>query len=109
MKSKDIVIDYFNQKEEVKRIKELENYIDNNKEIKEKYNELIDLQKKIISSKEFNQLKQYKMYLTIYEEKKNEFFELPFVWEYMENINYIKGELDDFRVLLESKIKKEVD
>jgi len=59
LKTKDEIIKYFNDLEEVKRIKELEPYIKNNEEINNKFNELKDIQKQMINSKEFNQFNQY--------------------------------------------------
>ena len=109
MKTNEKIIDYFNNKEEVKRIKELESYIDNNQEIKEKYQELLDLQKKIVSSKEYNQKKQYEMYLMEYNNKKEEFLNLPFVWEYIECLNTVSDEVFLFKDLLEDKIKKTIN
>ena len=49
MKTNKNVIAYFNEKEEVKRIKELESFIDNNKEIEAKYNELAQHNRKDIN------------------------------------------------------------
>ncbi len=109
MKSNKKVIDFFLEKEEVKRIKELESFIDNNEEIKAKYNELLDLQKKIVSSKEFNQHNQYNIYKEEYDKKKNELFDLPFVYEYIECLNIISNDLEDFKYFLEEKLKKDIE
>ena len=63
---------YFNELPEVKRIHELENYIDNNINIKNKFKKLKSLQKKLVNSKEFNQINQYKVYEEEYNKLKKE-------------------------------------
>ena len=102
-------MNYFSEKPEVKRIKELESFIDNNKEIEAKYNELLELQKLMVSSKEFHQVKQYNMYMEEYEKKKNEFFDLPFVYEYIECLNIVSDDLENYKELLEKRIKSDID
>ena len=109
MKTNQKVINYFSEKPEVKRIKELESFIDNNKEIEAKYNELLELQKLMVSSKEFHQVKQYNMYMEEYEKKKNEFFDLPFVYEYIECLNIVSDDLENYKELLEKRIKSDID
>lgn len=109
MKTNRKVINYFSEKPEVKRIKELESFIDNNKEIIAKYNELLELQKLMVSSKEFHQIKQYNIYLEEYEKKKEEFFDLPFVYEYIECLNIVSNDLEEYKELLEEKIKNDIN
>ena len=109
MKTNRKVINYFSEKPEVKRIKELEPFIDNNKEIIAKYNELLELQKLMVSSKEFHQIKQYNIYLEEYEKKKEEFFDLPFVYEYIECLNIVSNDLEEYKELLEEKIKNDIN
>ena len=46
MKTKQNIIDYFYELPEVKRLKELEPYIKNNKDINDKFIQMKDLQKK---------------------------------------------------------------
>ena len=58
MSSLDKLKDYFSKLPEVKRIHELETYIDNSKIINEKFDELKSIQKLMVSSLEFNQKKQ---------------------------------------------------
>ena len=109
MKTNQKVINYFSEKPEVKRIKELESFIDNNKETIAKYNELLELQKLMVSSKEFHQIKQYNIYLEEYEKKKEEFFDLPFVYEYIECLNIVSNDLEEYKELLEEKIKNDIN
>ena len=66
MKTKKEIINYFNDLEEVKRIKELEPYIKGNKEIHDKFIDLKTIQKKMVAAKEFDQVNQYNEYLKQY-------------------------------------------
>ena len=109
MNSKDKLIEYFNNLEEVKRIKELEGYIDNNKDIKNKFNELKDLQKKLVNAKEYNQINQYNVYLKEYNNLKNELLDLPFVEEYLELLDYVNNMLNYLTKSIEIDIDKKIN
>lgn len=109
MNSKDKLIEYFNNLEEVKRIKELEGYIDNNKDIKNKFNELKDLQKKLVNAKEYNQINQYNVYLNDYNNLKKELLDLPFVEEYLELLDYVNNMLNYLTKSIEIDIDKKIN
>ena len=109
MKTKDKIIDYFNNLEEVKRIKELEPYIKNNKEINDKFIELKDIQKKMINAKEFNQINIYYELKKEYDKKKNELFDLPFVEEYLELVDIVNNMLNDLSNEINYLIDKEIN
>ena len=109
MNSKDKLSEYFNNLEEVKRIKELEGYIDNNKDIKNKFNELKDLQKKLVNAKEYNQINQYNVYLKEYNNLKNELLDLPFVEEYLELLDYVNNMLNYLTKSIEMDIDKKIN
>ena len=109
MKTKDKIIDYFNNLEEVKRIKELEPYIKNNKEINDKFIELKDIQKKMINAKEFNQINIYHELKKEYDKKKNELFDLPFVEEYLELVDIVNNMLNDLSNEINYLIDKEIN
>ena len=109
MKTKDKIIDYFNNLEEVKRIKELEPYIKNNKEINDKFIELKDIQKKMINAKEFNQINIYHQLKKEYDNKKNELFDLPFVEEYLELVDIVNNMLNDLSNEINYLIDKEIN
>ncbi len=109
MKSKDKIIDYFNELPEVKRIKELEPYIKSNEEINTKFNELKEIQKRMVSSKEFNQINQYNVYKKEYELKKEELFNLPFVEEYLELVDEVNQMLNSLSSDINYLIDKEVN
>ncbi len=100
----DGVIEYFNSLTEVKRIHELENFIDNNKEIKRTFLEIKRLQKQIVNSKEYNQVKQYTIQMKEYENLKNKLLDFPFVAEYLEALDIIYKELTMFTSNVEDKL-----
>ena len=91
--TKDKIIDYFNSDEAVKRIKELENFIDNDKELNELISNLKKLQKKMINSKKYNLLNQYKIDLAEYNKLKEKIMEYPFVEEYLECLEIVNDKL----------------
>ena len=109
MNSKNKIIEYFNSLPEVARIKELEHYIDNNEKIKKAFNELKDIQKKMVASKEYNQINQYKIYKIDYENKRCELYDLPFVEEYLELLEYVDNLLIDFTNKIEEGIEKKIN
>ena len=57
----------FSNTELVKRIHSLEKIIDNNPVLNRKLSELKEIQKKMVNSKEFNQMNQYKLYKEEYD------------------------------------------
>lgn len=104
MNSVDKIIDYLNNLEEIKRLHELEHYVDNNQKIKSKLNELNDIKKKMVNSKEFNQINQYKIYKAEYDNLYKELCDLPFVEEYIELVEYANNLLSEIKDTIESKI-----
>ena len=105
MKTKDEIIKYFSELPEVKRIKELEPYIDSNNLIKSKLNEMKDIQKHMINAKEYHQNNQYLAYEVEYNKIKDEIIDLPFVAEYLELLDIINNELTN----ITTDISKELD
>ena len=89
MKTKDEIIEYFNSLPEVKRIKELEPFIDSNPLINKKLKEMKKIQMHMVNAKEYHQTNQYKVYEEEYNNIKKEIIDLPFVYEYLELLDYI--------------------
>ena len=102
----DGIVEYFNSLPEVKRIHELENFIDNNKEIKKIFIEIKKLQKQIVNSKEYNQIKQYTIQMEEYENLKAKLLDFPFVEEYLEALDIIYKELSMFTSNVEDRLNK---
>lgn len=98
--------DYFQSLPEVKRIKELEHYIDTNSDIQNTFNELKDKQKQMVNAKEYDQINQYKLYCEEYNEIRARLLDLPFVEEYLELLEIVNSMLSDMTYLIENKISK---
>ena len=94
---------------EVERIHELEAYIDNNKDIKQAFDSLKDIQRKMVSSKEFNQEKQYQMYLLEYNKNKEELLNMPFLEEYLELIEEVGYKLNDLSYFISNELHKKIN
>ncbi|MBQ9124993.1 MAG: YlbF family regulator [Acholeplasmatales bacterium] len=101
----DNIKEYFNSLPEVKRIKELESYIDSNNEINDTFNAIKDIQKKMVNAKEFNQINQYKLYLEEYNLLRDKLMDLPFVEEYLELLEIVNSKL----VFLTQTIEQEMN
>lgn len=100
---------YFNDLPEVKRIHELEHYIDNNKDIKKKFSEVKAMQKKLVNAKEFNQVNQYKAYEEEYTKLKSELLDMPFVEEYLELLDLVDQMLISLTDSIEYKLDKKIN
>ena len=106
MNSTDKIIDYLNSLEEVKRFKELDNYITRNKAINNKIVELNVIKKKMVNSKEFNQINQYSVYKKEYDSIYNEIINMPFIEEYLELKEYVINLLNDIKTDIEDRIEE---
>ena len=103
---KDEIIAYFNSLDEVKRIKELEPFIDSNPFINEKLKSLNIIKKKMTNSKEFNLVNQYKIDKLENENIKKELFEYPFVEEYIELLEIVDFKLVNMINNIESDLNR---
>ncbi len=106
MNSTKEIIEYLNNLEEVKRFKKLEEIINNNLTIKNKLNELNDIKKKMVNSKEFNQINQYSIYKKEYDKTYNELIDMPFVEEYFELKEYVYNLLNNLKNDIEYQIEE---
>lgn len=100
---------YFINLDEVKRLKELEPYIKNNKEINGKFNLLLEKQKQIVNAKEFKQINQLKIYEEEYKKIKEDLYNLPFVEEYLELVELINNKLEELKFYLEKKLDEAIN
>ena len=91
---------------EVKRIKELEAFIDNNENIKVLFNKLKSVQKQMVHAKEYNQPNQYNIYKDEYNSIYNELLDKPFIEEYLELLEIVDGKLSSFTYAVEKEINK---
>lgn len=86
-KEVDILVSKINELDFVKRLKELEGFIDSNEELKTKIDEIKDIQKKLVNSSYY----KLKNATVDYKEKReiliNEVKDIPFVEEYIDLLN----------------------
>jgi cell fate (sporulation/competence/biofilm development) regulator YmcA (YheA/YmcA/DUF963 family) len=102
------LIDYYKDLPEVKRLKELEPYYDNNKDITRILDEMDNLNKKMkISYVEENYL-DYKKYKDEYHNKYQELLDIPFVEEFKELMDIIYNMLDTTSKIIENELKKKL-
>lgn len=93
---------------EVKRLKELEGFIDTNLELNQKINELKDLQKKMVNAKEYNQPKQYLEYKKAYDIIYEDILDFPFVEEYLDLLDSTNEILKNITMQIEDKINEKL-
>ena len=107
MNSKDKIIDYFNSLPEVKRIHELEPYIDKNLDIKLQFEDLKQKQRIMVLKKEKNL--DFQKELNDYNLAKEKLLDMPFVEEYLELIDYVKFLLDSLTNGIEDNLYKAIN
>lgn len=88
----------------VKRIKELEHFIDNNALLNDLLNQLKETQKKMVNAKEFNQPKQYAIYKEEYDSIYEEILDFPFVEEYLDLLDEANQKLLEISNIIEKTI-----
>lgn len=96
--------DIFLELPEVKRIRELEKYLNNNLALAQKKEDLKLAQKKMVNAREYNQHKQYILYKEEYDKIYSEILDFPFVEEYLELLEEINHILLQFTGAIEDKI-----
>ena len=102
----DCLIDYYKDLPEVKRLKELEPYYDNNKEIARLLDEMDNLNKLMKNAYGKEDYFNYKQYKEQYYNKYQELLDIPFVEEFKELIDIIYNMLDTTSQIIENEIKK---
>lgn len=90
----------------VQRLQELETIIDGSVTLKDKIDALKEHQKKMVHAKEFQQVKQYAIYLEEYESMKQEILDFPFMEEYLELLEVAHQILGNACAVIEEKINK---
>jgi len=105
--SKDIIIEYFNSLPEVKRIKELEPFIDNNKKIQDQFERVKASQRAYVLKKESKQ--DFSLELDLYNKEKEKLFDMPFVEEYLELIDIVHEMLNDLTSIIENQLYKKIN
>lgn len=89
---------------EVKRVHELEHYIDTNQDIQDTFNAMKSKQKQLVTAKEFHQIKQAKIYQEEYEVLKSRLLDMPFVEEYFELLEYLNVMFKNIALDIQDKL-----
>lgn len=105
----NLLLDYFNNIPEVIRIKEIKKYIESNENILNKFEEIKNVQKKIVNAKEFNQFNQLKVYEEEYKNLKEELLDIPFVEEYLELVDYVNSLLKSLVDEIDYNLSKKIN
>jgi cell fate (sporulation/competence/biofilm development) regulator YmcA (YheA/YmcA/DUF963 family) len=102
----DCLIEQYLDLPEVKRLKELEPYIDNNKKLEKLINELDELKaitKEALKNQNYD---EYRTYKASYDIKYEEMLNIPFVEEYRELLDDIYNKLNLTATIIEKEIAK---
>lgn len=102
MKNHDKVVDEILKSDKVKRYKELEKVINNNKEISKKMDELKDIQKQIIHAEKLMKKELLDKLNQQYDTLTNEIHNYPLMAEYMDLQVEINDFLQNFKMILEN-------
>ena len=104
----DCLINYYNELPEVIRLKELEPYYDNNKDIVRLLNDMDNLKMMMKESYKKENYIEYKKYKEEYYNKYQELLDIPFVEEFKELLDIIYNMLDTSSKIIENAIKDEL-
>lgn len=89
----------------VKRLKVLEQLLDQNDTLKKYMFELKEKQKQMVHAKEFNQPKQYEQYFNEYQRIYQQILDFPFVEEYLDLLE----EANDILLTISGCIEKTIN
>ncbi len=98
------VLEEINSLEEVKRLKILEKYIDNNEVLNKKFQEIKEIQKQLVNATHYNLINSKIEYEKLYNEKKEEILEYPFLEEYFEILEDVNNMLKNIFKTMEAEI-----
>lgn len=94
--------------EQVVRFKELESIIDHNQSIRDDFNQLLHLQKRMVQ-KETLKSSDYLIAKEEYEKQLQLVLNYPIVEEYLELLDMINSDLSIIKSIIESEIAKDFD
>lgn len=102
------LIEAFTNEEEVKRIHELEKIIDNDEGLNKSFSEVKQIQRKMVLAKSKGELKAYKEYKDLYNDKLSSFKDLPSVSEYFDLLEEVDLVLVNVSKTIEEEINKKL-
>jgi len=104
----DELIQLIQNDEQIQRFKELELVIDHNQDIQEKFNKLLELQKRMVQQ-EVQKHKNYPQSKTAYDKAYQDLRENLLVEEYLELLEYINNDINFIQSIIEQEIAKDFD
>lgn len=102
------LIEAFANEEEVKRIHDLEKIIDNDEDLNMRFEDIKKLQRKMVLAKSKGELKAYKEYKELYNDKLSSFKDLPSVSEYFDLLEEVDLVLVNVSKTIEEEINKKI-
>jgi cell fate (sporulation/competence/biofilm development) regulator YmcA (YheA/YmcA/DUF963 family) len=90
---------------EVQRLKELEPYIDNNKELEKKLAMMEELKQKMKEARENENYQLSRMYKASYYMVYDEILDMPFVEEFRELMDIVFNKLDTTATIIEKELQ----
>ncbi len=102
------LIEAFTNEEEVKRIHDLEKIIDNDEDLNMRFEDIKKLQRKMVLAKSKGELKAYKEYKELYNDKLSSFNDLPIVSEYFDLLEEVDLVLVNVSKTIEEEINKKI-
>lgn len=109
MKTKDKLIDDVKNLDYVKRIKEIESYIDNNAELKKMLNEKKKISKEIVMAKQLGLVNTLASYEAEYKALDSKIAEYPLIEEYMDLLEEGHNDLSIMIEYIENKINSKIE
>jgi len=104
----DELVQKLQEDEQINRFKELEQVIDQNEELQQKFKRLLDLQK-IMVQHEVKDHKEYPTSKAAYDQMYQDITDHLIVEEYLELLNYINDEINMIQTIIEQEIAKDFD
>lgn len=109
MNSKEKLLADLSNQEFVKRSHELEQLIDNNKEIKALLNKKKLISKEMVTARHIGLVNTYDDYKKQYDMVDREIAKYPFVEEYLDILDYLYNDLEIIADYIQSKINKALE
>lgn len=106
--AKKALIEAFAKEEEVKRIHELEKRIDNDEELNKLFEEIKQVQRKMVLAKSKGDLNAYKEYKYLYDTRLSSFKDLPSISEYFDLLEEVDLVLVNVSKAIEEEINKKL-
>jgi len=108
MSEKEKLIQMIEQHEDIIRYKRIEKYINDNKDIKQKMNQLKSIQKQLVNAKHIGKEEAVKQFQSRYDELLEEIENYPLMSEYMALQSDINDMIQSIIDIIEQGIEKDM-